>query len=86
MARAENSLLESVERGEWLPAKAPDRARNRYMRYAKATIRKDRRITVRISSKDLRAIQERALTEGLPFQTLITSLLHKYARGRLKEI
>ena len=40
----------------------------------------------RLSSKDLEAIQKRALAEGLPYQTLIASLLHKYATGRLKEI
>ncbi len=40
----------------------------------------------RLSSKDLEAIQKRALSEGLPYQTLIASLLHKYATGRLKEI
>jgi predicted DNA binding CopG/RHH family protein len=40
---------------------------------------------IRLSSKDLEAIQKRALVEGLPYQTLISSLLHKYAFGRLKE-
>jgi predicted DNA binding CopG/RHH family protein len=56
-------------------------------RYAKATFRKDRRLNIRLSSsKDLEAIQKRALVEGLPYQTLISSLLHKYASGRLKEI
>ena len=48
--------------------------------------RKDRRLNIRLSSKDLEAIQKRALAEGLPYQTLIASLLHKYATGRLKEI
>ena len=57
-----------------------------YSRYAKATFRKDRRLNIRLSSKDLEAIQKRALAEGLPYQTLISSLLHKYASGRLKEI
>ena len=40
---------------------------------------------IRLSSKDLEAIQKRALAEGLPYQTLISSLLHKYATGRLRE-
>lgn len=48
--------------------------------------RKDRRLNIRLSSKDLEAIQKRALAEGLPYQTLISSLLHKYASGRLREI
>jgi predicted DNA binding CopG/RHH family protein len=44
------------------------------------------RANIRLSSKDLEVIQKRALAEGLPYQTLISSLLHKYASGRLKEI
>ena len=82
----EKELLESARRekvegrGRW------KRERTRYTRYAKATFRKDRRLNIRLSSKDLEAIQKRALAEGLPYQTLISSLLHKYAAGRLKEL
>lgn len=82
----EKVLLESVESGEWTSAAGGKRERARYSRYAKATFRKDRRLNIRLSSKDLEAIQKRALAEGLPYQTLISSLLHKYAAGRLKEI
>lgn len=82
----EKEILESVERGEWRPVKGAKRERSRYTRYAKATFRKDRRVNIRISSKDLEAIQKRALEEGLPYQTLISSLLHKYASGRLRGI
>src|SRR5689334_8928702 len=81
----EKELLESVERGEWKSAGGGKRERTRYSRYAKATFRKDRRVNIRLSGKDLQAIQKRALAEGLPYQTLISSLLHKYAAGRLTE-
>ena len=81
----EKEILDSVERGEWPSVRGAKRERNRYARYARATFRKDRRLNIRISSKDLEAIQKRALEEGLPYQTLISSLLHKYASGRLKE-
>jgi predicted DNA binding CopG/RHH family protein len=81
----EKELLDSVERGEWKSA-GGKRERTRYARYAKATFRKDRRLNIRLSSKDLEAIQKRAIAEGLPYQTLISSLLHKYAAGRLKEV
>ena len=57
----------------------------RHKEYAAATFQKDSRINIRISSKDLRLIQKRALREGLPYQTLIASLLHKYVEGRLVE-
>ena len=52
----------------------------------KGDVQEDRRLNIRLSSKDLEAIQKRALAEGLPYQTLIASLLHKNAAGRLKEI
>ena len=82
---AEKELLESVDRGEWRSTRAPKRGLSRYSRAAKATFKKDRRLNIRISTKDLEAIQKRALEEGLPYQTLIASLLHKYASGRLRE-
>ena len=82
----EKELLESVERDEWKSARGGKRERTRFSRYAKATFRKDRRLNIRLSSKDLEAIQKRALAEGLPYQTLIATLLHKYASGRLKEV
>lgn len=75
---AEKEVLDSVERGEWRPARAPKRAKGRYSGYAKATFRKDRRLNIRISTKDLEAIQKRALEEGLPYQTLIARLLHEH--------
>ena len=81
----EKRILDSVERGEWRSARGPKRTKSRHSIYAKATFRKDRRLNIRISTKDLEAIQKRALEEGLPYQTLIASLLHKYASGRLRE-
>jgi predicted DNA binding CopG/RHH family protein len=81
----EKEILESVERGEWRSARAFKRAKSKYSSCAKATFKKDRRLNIRISTKDLEAIQKRALEEGLPYQTLIASLLHKYASGRLRE-
>jgi predicted DNA binding CopG/RHH family protein len=81
----EKETLESFERGEWRSVKTAKRERSRYARYARATFRKDRRLNIRISSKDLETIQKRAVEEGLPYQTLIASVLHKYAAGRLRE-
>ena len=81
----ERDLLKSFERGEWKSVPRIERARRRYQQSAEATFRKDRRVNIRISSKDLEAIQHRALEEGIPYQTLISSLLHKYVSGRLTE-
>jgi predicted DNA binding CopG/RHH family protein len=81
----DEELLESVERGDWKSVPHVGRERRRFRKYADATFKKDRRINIRISSKDLHAIQTRALEEGIPYQTLISSLLHKYISGRLIE-
>ena len=79
----EKAILRSVDRGEWKSSVTPSE-KKRYSRYAATTLRKDRRVNIRISGKDLEAIQRRAVEEGLPYQTLISSLLHKYAAGRLR--
>ena len=52
---------------------------------ARATAVKDKRVNIRLSSGDLMDIQARALTEGMPYQTLIASVLHKYVSGQLVE-
>ena len=61
-------------------------SKRRNSRYAKATFRKDRRLNIRLSSKDLEAIQKRALAEGLSYQTLISSPLHKYRLRPAQEV
>lgn len=81
----EKELLRSVERNEWKPVPNLKRVRTEFARVAKSTLRKDRRVNLRISTPDLEAIQVRAQEEGLPYQTLIASILHKYAHGRLLE-
>lgn len=56
----------------------------RYVESARRTLRKNRRINIRLSQYDLDALQMRALQEGVPYQTLVTSVLHRYVSGRLK--
>ncbi|GJQ51316.1 MAG: hypothetical protein HKUEN02_01630 [Anaerolineaceae bacterium] len=53
--------------------------KEKYRAYARATFKKDKRVNIRISSKDLTSLQKRAIREGVPYQTLIASVLHKYA-------
>lgn len=83
--KEEKEILESVERGEWKSIPNFKREAKRYQEYAKATFRKDKRVNIRMSEKDLVNIQKRALQEGLPYQTLMSSVLHKYITGQLKE-
>lgn len=83
--REERELLTTVERGEWRSVKNLEKERTRYQGYARATFKKDRRINIRLSQKDLDALQTLALEEGIPYQTLIASILHKYVAGSLME-
>lgn len=50
---------------------------------AEATFKKDQRLNIRISSRDLKNLQARALEEGIPYQTFAASVLHKFVSGRL---
>jgi len=81
----EKELLASYEADEWRSVDNVETEVQTYGEYAKATFKKDRRVNIRISTKDLEALQKRALEEGLPYQTLIASVLHKYVNGRLVE-
>ena len=82
----EAELLASVEAGEWQSVPNFEREKKRYQKIAAATFKKDRRVNIRISSRDLIGLQKRALEEGIPYQTLISSILHKYvSTGRIKQ-
>ena len=83
---SEKEILDSVEKGEWRSIPRLKEETGRYKSYAASTFRKDRRVNIRISGKDLDALQKRALEEGLPYQTLISSLIHKFVSGRLQGV
>jgi predicted DNA binding CopG/RHH family protein len=85
VGKEEKELLDSVERKEWVSIPDFRKEAKRYQEYARATFRKDKRVNIRISEKDLTKIQKRALQEGLPYQTLMSSILHKFVTGQLKE-
>jgi len=79
----EKDILDSFEKGEWEKVPNMDEEIRRHVEYAKATHHKNKRINIRISGKDLELIQREALSEGIPYQTLISSLIHKYVNGSL---
>ena len=85
LEKEEKELLRTFEDGEWKSVSEMNREVARLQDYATATFKKDRRINIRISSKDLNSLQKRALEEGIPYQTLVSSILHKYVSGRLGE-
>ena len=77
----ENEVLEAYERGEYASVLTDD-ARQTLVAAARQTFKKDKRVNIRMSQKDLELLQERALREGLPYQTLMSSVLHKFVNGR----
>jgi len=77
----ELEILKAYEKGH-LKSVATKSELTKFKAAARATAIKDRRINIRLSSADLHDIQVRALEEGMPYQTLIASVLHKYVAGR----
>jgi len=83
--RYEREILNAYEKGALVSAR-PTKAQLRAFRdAARATFIKSRRVNIRLSAADLMDIQARAYEEGVPYQTLIASVLHKYVSGRLHE-
>ncbi len=81
----EKDILESYDRGEWRPVKNPKVEIKKLQKYARNTLQKDKRINIRVSSKDLDQVQVIAAQEGIRYQTLISSIIHKYVSGYLIE-
>ena len=81
----ELEVLTAYEKGQ-LKSVATKAELAKFKAAARATAIKDRRVNIRLSSGDLSDIQVKALEEGLPYQTLIASVLHKYVTGRLAEV
>jgi predicted DNA binding CopG/RHH family protein len=74
----EQKLITDYERGAFRPVKNQEMARKEAMEAARRYMRKDARINIRLSTADLEMLKRRAAEEGLPYQSLIASILHKY--------
>ena len=81
----EKEVLEAYEQGGLKPVPNAGREMARYREYAKATFQKNRRVNIRISERDLVNLQKKAVAEGLPYQTLMSSVLHKFVTGQIAE-
>ncbi|WP_456378228.1 antitoxin [Thiolapillus sp.] len=81
----ERDILEAFESGKTKRAKGASKTQKRHQEYAKDMLRKDARINIRLSSKDFRGLQKKALAKGVPYQILVASIIHKYVEGRLHE-
>lgn len=81
----DKEILEDYERGTFKSIPNVKNEIARYREYAKSALRKNKRINIRLSEMDMVHIQRKAVENGLPYQTLISSVLHKYADGKLVE-
>ena len=81
--KEEKDILDSFERGEWKQVKNFEAEVKKLQGYARKTLKKDKRVNIRISSKVLEEIQALAVENGIPYQTLMTSILHRYVHGNL---
>ncbi len=81
----EKRLIRSIENDEWVESREPAKQKKLAREYAEATIRKDKRMNIRISERDLKNLKKKALEEGIPYQTMVSMILHKYLAGRYSE-
>jgi predicted DNA binding CopG/RHH family protein len=85
LTKEEKEIVKNFENGEWMPVKNLSGRKKALMQYARNTLRKDKRLNIRISERDLVELQRKAVREGLPYQTFVASIIHKFIAGQLVE-
>ena len=85
LSQEEKDILTSFENDEWVSVPNINEEKIKLQKIAQNTLKKDMRINIRMSSKDLNNIKAKAIEEGLPYQSFITSILHKYISGKIVE-
>ena len=85
LTKEEKEILDSFEKGEWVPVADLSKRKKELAEYARNTLRKDKRLNIRISERDLIELQRKAVREGLPYQTYVSSIIHKFINGALVE-
>ena len=81
----EKQQLKGFETGKFKRASNFDKEKNKLLAYAKNTLNKTRNINIRVSEADLLKVKAKASQKGIPYQTMITSLIHQYSTGQIKE-
>ena len=81
--KEERAILKAVESGKWVSTTPKKSELEHYAAIARNTLRKDQRMNIRISNTDLNGIKGKAAEEGIPYQTLVASIIHKYVSGIL---
>ena len=83
--KEDNELLKSIENDEWIAARNKETLKKQLKETANNTMLKDQRMNIRIGKRDLDGLKVKAMEEGIPYQTLVTSIIHKYISGKLRE-
>jgi len=83
LMKEENKIFKSFEKGEWISEVDKPGRKKELIRYARNTLKKDKRLNIRISERDLIELQRKAVKEGLPYQTYVASIIHKFISGTL---
>ncbi len=84
--KKELSMEKELEKGEWIPVPNMDEEIKKHQANARNFLIKNKKINIRLSEWDYNKIKIRAAQEGLPYQTLVSSLIHKYVTGQIKTI
>lgn len=84
--KEELELEKEIEAGEWKSVPNLEDEIEKYQKYAHSTLNKNKKINIRISDWDYEKIKIKAAQEGLPYQTLISSIIHKYLTKQLKAV
>ena len=79
LSKEEQELLDSYERGEWNSVPNLVEAKKLLQKYARNTLDKTKNINLRLSQKTIMKLKARAIAEGIPYQKLASSVLHKFA-------
>jgi len=83
--KEEKNILDAYEKGN-IKAKHPSEEELKEVKkIAETTFRKNRRITIRLYDHDYKGIQKKAMEKGIPYQTLISGMIHQYIEGDLVE-
>jgi predicted DNA binding CopG/RHH family protein len=85
LSKDEAEILESFEKDGWIPVENLAERKKALAEYARGTMKKDKRVNIRISERDLLELQKKARREGLPYQTYLASIIHKFLNGALVE-
>lgn len=78
----ERALAQSLEKEEWV-SDLTKKEKKQYEEYARYSLNKQRRINIRMTERDLKKIRAKAIEEGIPYQSLISMLIHKYNEGKV---